>query len=111
MTDDDYYVILIIITIIGTILLIAFAIYFLYIPAIRASALFDEVYRRGDEGLDEAEKFRQDAKIINSQTVVSIIGLCGVNDELTPFEKNLLWGTSFDDFCDNLPLEFPESCC
>jgi len=111
MTDDDYYVILIIITIIGTILLIAFAIYYLYIPAIRASSIFDDIYNRGEEGIDNAREFQQQAKITNNQLRASIIGLCTFNSDLTKSEKEALWGTSFDDFCDEIPFEIPETCC
>lgn len=110
MTDDDYYVILIIITIIGTILLIVFAIYYLYIPAIRASSLFDEIYRRGAEGLDEAQNFQKQTQITNSEVRASIIGLCNLNSDLTPNEKAGLWGTSFDEFCSNIPFGLPETC-
>ena len=111
MSDDDYYVLLIIITIIGTILLIAFAIYFLYIPAIRASSTFDDVYNRGEEGLNIAQEFAQQVKITNNQVQVSIIGLCNVNNDFGDDEKDLTWGTTFDDFCENIELIIPMSCC
>ena len=111
MTEDDYYVLLIIISIIGFTLLIAFAIYFLYLPAIRANDYFNQIFETGEDALDKAVDIAKQISITNVQTQAFIIGFCGFNDLLTPAEKNTLWGTSFDEFCDNLDIELPDSCC
>ena len=54
--DNYYYVALIIVTIIGFALSIILSLYFVYLPAQRSAASFDDLYKRGTEIIDNAAK-------------------------------------------------------
>lgn len=107
---ENFYIALIIISIIGYVILIGLAIYFLYIPAIRINQTFNNLIQLGRDSLDEAEELSQQISLTNNQVKAVTIGFCNFNAGLTPGEKELFWGTTFDQFCDELNLEFPTAC-
>lgn len=64
---NEYFVLLIIITIVGFILTISLSIYFIYIPSIRASSKFDDIVRRGTQVLDKGKDVAND---VNDTSVI-----------------------------------------
>ena len=102
MTPDDYYVLVIIISIISVFIIVSFAIYFLYLPATKANNYFNALYNQGAIALDRAEELAQNIDTTNIQVQAFIVGICNFNDDLSPLEKPLFWGTSFDEFCSDL---------
>lgn len=108
--ETDYYLALIIISIIGYIFLVGIAIYFLYLPAVRASSIFNDVIVNGNQFLDQLEITEDQVELTNAEVQAIAVGFCNFNDDLTEAEKEVFWGNTFDDFCENLDVEIPTSC-
>lgn len=116
---NDYYIILIIISVIGFALLILFAIYFLYIPFIRINSILDDIFDRGNEIIKLATGLESQAKITNKQLQSLYIGFCKLNDQTVFCDdefkgfiypdgcipKSLIVGNTFNKFCENLKLK------
>ena len=114
---DEYYIALIIISIIGFALLILFAIYFLYIPFIRINSILDDVFDIGNEVINIATGLESQTSLTNAQIQSLYIGFCNLNKNIgegkvtikikTPIPfintvtltKALTWEDTFDDFC------------
>ena len=111
MTDDDYYVLVIIISIIGFSLIIGLAIYYLYLPALRANSYFDDIFVDGGNALDKAKELGKQTTITNNQIQAFLVGFCNWNGDISDDEKMEFFGTSFDEFCENLDIPIPETCC
>ena len=110
MTEDDYYILLIIISVIGFALIIGFAIYYLYLPALRANSYFNDIYEDGGNALDKAKDLGKQVTITNNQIQVFLIGFCDYDEGLTEAEKKDFFGSSFKDFCGNLDITIPKTC-
>ena len=110
MTDDDYYILLIIISVIGFALLIGFAIYYLYLPSFRANSYFNDIYEDGGNALDKAKDLGKQVIITNNQIQVFLIGFCDWDKEASTEDKKMFFGTTFKDFCENLDITIPKNC-
>ena len=98
--NDDYYVLLIIITIIGFLITIALSIFFIYIPYQRASAKFDNIVKRGRQVLIEGEEVANDV----NQTAVLLsdffVSLCtGIENNEGLLLTEINQSGTFDDVC------------
>ena len=73
---SNYYIALIIITIIGFTLSIILSFYFVYLPAQRSSAAFDDLYQRGTEVVDNAISIADDVNETATVTSDFLVALC-----------------------------------
>nr|QBK90249.1 MAG: hypothetical protein LCPAC102_01620 [Pithovirus LCPAC102] len=64
---DNWYILLIIVTIIGFLVTIALSFYFVYIPALRASNKFDDITRRGSDIIKSGQVIGND---VNDTAVI-----------------------------------------
>ncbi len=102
--ENTLYIILIIITIIGYLLIIIFSFYYVFIPALRSNQLFDETLTISDMALDAIGSAADQIKKTNDDVQAFTVGFCNFDDDLTPAEKDVFWGTTFDDFCSDLDV-------
>ena len=97
----DYYVILIIITIIGFLLTITLSIYFIYLPAQRAAAKFDDIVIRGRDVIESGREVAQDVN--QTATVLSdfFVALCdGIKNNEGALFTIINQSGSFDETCE-----------
>lgn len=96
----DYYVILIIITIIGFLLTITLGLYFVYLPALRAAAKFDDIVIRGTEILETGREVAQDVNQTASTLSDFFVALCtGINNNNGELLRIINEDGSFTDTC------------
>lgn len=120
ISEDGYYVIVIIITIIGFILLISFAFYYLYIPFIRINSILQDTIDRGNNIISRGTAIENQIRLTNKQIQSIFVGFCNLNGDknATVISISTLFGTidfkvgqvvgiTFDHFCENLSLEIP----
>ena len=100
--ENTLYIILIIITIIGYLLLILFSFYYVFIPGIRSNRLFEETLIISDMALDAIGSAANQIEKTNNDIQDFKVWFCKFNYDLTPTEKDAFWGTTFDDFCSDL---------
>lgn len=122
ISDDGYYVIVIIISIIGFILIISFAFYYLYIPFIRINSILKDTINRGNDIILRGSSIENQVELTNQQIQALFVGFCTLNSDKNTIiiSKTIIFppavitktvgdifGTTFDVFCDNLDLEIP----
>lgn len=97
---NEYYILLIIITIVGFLLTIALSVYFVYIPAIRASSKFDDIVRRGTQVLETGENVASD---VNDTAVILsdfFVALCqGIENDEGLLLEQINESGAFDETC------------
>ena len=114
---DDYWIAIIIITIIGFVLSIALSFYFIFIPSVRAEEQFDVISRRGNEALTAVENLintsDQLATEIQEDSCESIIyvatkyfapGGCFANSGIDPCNFIPQFCLQFTTLCPNPPI-------
>nr|QBK90250.1 MAG: uncharacterized protein LCPAC102_01630 [Pithovirus LCPAC102] len=109
-SEIGIYIVLIIITIVGYILFIFLSIYFLFIPAIRANSIFNNIFELGNVAINDFINISNKISKTNAETQAIAVGFCELNNGLSEGVKELFWGNSFDNFCENLDIVIPESC-
>nr|QBK89878.1 MAG: uncharacterized protein LCPAC101_01610 [Pithovirus LCPAC101] len=120
ISDDGYYVIVIIISIIGFILIISFAFYYLYIPFIRINSILQDTIKRGGDIISRGSAIENQVDLTNKQIQAMFVGFCALNDDKStviitipfpPVQQTVgdIFDDAFDDFCENLDLEIPTS--
>nr|QBK89877.1 MAG: hypothetical protein LCPAC101_01600 [Pithovirus LCPAC101] len=97
-TTSNYYIALIIITIIGFTLSIILSFYFVYLPAQRSSAAFDDLFKRGTEVVDSAIGIADDVNDTATTTSDFLVALCTGIEEGKGQLGNLK--PSFQETCD-----------
>jgi hypothetical protein len=120
ISEDGYYVIVIIITIIGFILLISFAFYYLYIPFIRINSILQDTIDRGNDIISKGIAIEDQIRLTNQQIQAIFVGFCNLNNNKNTdvvtfsllggsitYTVEKLVGPTFDDFCQDLSLQIP----